>query len=133
MPATAISTSPDGSSRRRNNMARKLEWINPNKARIDTGHKDLDQQCETVSQGQVIGTCQLVYCIWPVDEVECNGHTFPKGHLRQADLNWFDSVPYRVRNFIDKIEHPVILYEFRHWGRRLAHDHEQHKKIVDGY
>jgi hypothetical protein len=112
-------------------MARKLEWLNPNKAKIETGHKTFDRQCEAVMQGQLIGTCQYSMCIRPVNEVECNGHRFDKGALRAYDLKPFHPLPFPTHRCLDTITYPVILYKFRHWGKKI--DYDRHQEIVDGY
>ena len=110
---------------------KKLEWINGNKARIETGHKTFDRQCESVMCGQLLGTCQFSWCIRPVDEVECNGRHFDRGHLRQFDLKGFGNLPYPTHRCLDAITVPVILYKFRHWGKLIGRN--LHQEVVDGY
>lgn len=63
-----------------------LEWENPNKAKIETGHKGFDKFCNCLGTGNIYSDGQAGACIRPKTETECNGRTFPEGALRDFDL-----------------------------------------------
>lgn len=69
-----------------------LEWENPNKPRIETGHKAFDKFCNYLGTGNVFSDGQTGACIRPKNETECNGHTFPEGALRDFDLRAFQNL-----------------------------------------
>lgn len=75
-----------------------LEWENPNKAKIETGHKAFDKFCNCLGTGNIYSDGQVGVCIRPKSETECNGRTFPEGALRDFDLKPFRSLglPHNV-------------------------------------
>lgn len=109
----------------------KLTWLNGNKARIETGHKTFDRQCETLSTGNIWGTCLNGGYIRPRSELECNGRVNPEGHLQDFDLNSFKGLPERIRRFCAAQFQSVILYELRHWGKKLPYG--ERRKVIHAY
>ena len=110
---------------------KKLTWINGNKARIETGHKTFDKQCECLSVGNVMGTCQSSSFIRPWSETECNGKTdYEPGHLQKFDLELFREVPLYLRDFIKTQSKSVILYELRHWIKK---PYGENQKVIHAY
>ena len=66
-----------------------LEWENPNKAKIETGHKAFDKFCNCLGTGNIYSDGQTGACIRPSTETECNGRTWKPGELRDFDLKPF--------------------------------------------
>jgi len=107
---------------------KEKEWIHPNKMRFESEHKTFNQQVKCISRGNVISDTQLSGCIRPFNEVECNGYTFPPGHLQEHDLYWLNKyLPWRLKEWIrihgkDK---EFIAYTFFY--------HHNDKRIFIGY
>jgi hypothetical protein len=94
---------------------KKAEYRTGNRVRIDTGYALFDKNCEVLMTGNVCGNCQNSSYIRPFSETECNGFTYPPGHLRDFDLQSFKSIPAFVLERVleaTKTEQ-AILYEFR--------------------
>jgi hypothetical protein len=111
-------------------MAKKKEWVTPNRMKFDSDCKTFNRQVDCISIGNVIGHVQLSGCVRPRNETECNGYDFPKRHLQEYDLCWLlKNFPNYVKEYIRKLDyaedHPLIAYEFRHWRGK--------KKVVHGY
>ena len=104
---------------------KKIEWANPNKMVINTGHKTFDRQCCVVSTGNVIAPTQYSCYVRAQNNTECNGFQFPAGHLRDGDLKNMDDMPSYVRKYVlsqtevDK----AIVYQFFHYasGKNIIH------------
>ena len=112
---------------------RKATWKNPNHMNIDTGHKTFNRQCECLGIGNVWGTCQISSYVRPYTETECNGRENAPGHLQKFDLDQFKDIPSHVRREVEQMTRAIggILYEIRHWGRRISYDRRQ--KFIHGY
>ena len=78
---------------------------------INSGFKEFDRQTNCISRGNAIGNTQYSNCIRPYTETECNGHTFPEGHLFNYDLQYFN-ISSAIRDMIKKMGKMVCLYEF---------------------
>lgn len=113
---------------------RKKVWLNGDKMRIDTGHRGFNKQCESLGVGNVWGTCQFSNYIRSYTETECDGFTFPVGDLQKADLDHFKDIPSHIRQQVEQMTRNTggILYEIRHWGRRLPYQ-DRRQKIIHGY
>jgi len=112
---------------------KEAEWVTPNRMKIETGHVTFDRQSNVVGTGNMIANTQLSFHIRPYSEVDCNGQTFPLGHLRDYDLNWFPSLPSEVRSCIESLteRNKTILYQFHHW---LSGGYwGESKRIIHGY
>lgn len=99
---------------------KKREWINGNKMKFESESKTFNKQCDLITTGNVWGGVQFSQYIRPTNEVECNGATFPSGHLRDYDLKPFNlgRFPYvlkAVKEYADAGKQ-VILYKFRHFN-----------------
>jgi hypothetical protein len=104
-----------------------IEWVTPNKMKIETGHKTFDRQTNAIFTGNVISNTQYSKWIRPYNETKCYGGERPKGYLQDWDLDNFTNLPYTVRSYVKKIaiDDPVILYEF--------HSYSNGVKIIHGY
>lgn len=103
---------------------KEKEWIHPNKMRFESEHKTFNQQVKCISRGNVISDTQLSGCIRPFNEVECNGHTFPPGHLQEYDLEWLNKyLPEEFKNWVRKHgkEDDLTAYTFFYYqaGKRI--------------
>lgn len=108
-------------------MTKTIEWVNPNKQRIRTGHTTFDRQTTAISAGQVIGGTQTAFVIRAATEL-WNGTYGPKpeGHFQTWDLDNF--TPFIPRNIrADLVEltktRKVLLHAFFTYNgeRRTIH------------
>jgi hypothetical protein len=67
-----------------------VEYQNPNKIKVTTGHKTFDRFCNYLGTGNVVSDGQWGSFIRPETETECNGMVWKPGELRDFDLK-----PYR--------------------------------------
>ena len=107
---------------------KKRVWRDGNHMLFESAHLTFNRQVDCISTGNVLGHVQVSFYIRPWTEVECNGRQFPEGHLRDADLAYFENrLPTEVREAVclHAEDQSVILYEFRHWSGK--------EKIVHGY
>lgn len=65
---------------------KKIEWINPNKMKFESGFKTFDKQTRCISTGNVVAHTQLSGYVRPKDETECNGFVRDEGVLQKYDL-----------------------------------------------
>lgn len=81
---------------------------------IDTGWKTFDKQVKLISTGNVFSDTQLSLFVRPYSMTECNGFTFPEGHLMEVDLKPFRKVPSTILAKLRDINRRdyYILYEF---------------------
>ena len=79
---------------------------------IDSGYKTFDKYIIAISVGNVGG--QFSNYIRAYNNVECNGATYEKGHLRDYDLSIFHNLDNNVKEFVKSItnDKSCILYEF---------------------
>lgn len=63
---------------------------------IQTGCRSFDTQISALSQGNVFGSTITGRYIRPHCETECNGFTFPEGHLQAFDLKVFQPLPSQL-------------------------------------
>ena len=106
---------------------KKIEWIHENKMLFESEHKSFNKFITCISTGNVYGDGQTSLYIRPYNEIECNEHIWEKGHLRQYDLTNWNSLPYYITNYIEKVtkNKSIILYKF--WYIKNS------KQIVLGY
>lgn len=97
-----------------------------NRQVIRTGCNPFDTQISALGQGNVFGSTITGFYIRPHQETECNGYTFPKGHLQASDLQVFRSLPAQVDRAVKTRTRTCsgILYKLFHTG---AH------QVVHGY
>lgn len=107
---------------------KKLEWINPNKPLINTGHRAFDRFCNYINTGNVIADGFLGLFIRSHNETSCNDHMFTPGTLQDFDLKPFIdrfSIPAHVLKSIRDltIDETGILYAFYHQlgGIKIVH------------
>lgn len=107
---------------------KKKEWAHANRMLFESGNEEFDRQTTLISTGNVIADTQLSFHIRARKKMECYGHLFPAGHLRDIDLKNFPRLPSRVlRVVIDLTEtESVILYQFHH-------RHEHDGQVTHGY
>jgi hypothetical protein len=97
-----------------------------NRQVIRTGCRPFDTQISALGQGNVFGSTITGWYIRPYEEVECNGYSFPKGHLQASDLRVFGSLPVQVAHAVKMPTRTRsgILYKLFHTGTR---------QVVHGY
>lgn len=120
---------------------KKLEWKNPNKILINTGHKKFDNQTNLISTGNVCANTQYSGFIRHWNNEGEGLIDYPKnkrkpGHLFNFDMNIFKKV-LNIPNWIVSIiaqeakerNKSMILYCFFH------HNNHPHSKgrIIHGY
>lgn len=123
---------------------KKIEWDNPNKMKIDTGHKTFDKQTNIISTGNIIANTMIGNYIRAYNDVTM-GYKDPqeKGHLQNWDLDKFDYVPsgWRERMQYESPDQKFILYEIFHYqtstlrythGMILTTDKHEHVKTYCG-
>jgi hypothetical protein len=96
---------------------KKVEFRNPNKMLMQSGHRTFDAKADIVTTGNVISNAQHSSYIRAFNETECNGHTFRPGHLQKFDFDLFPGLPQHVREGVKRHsqDKSIILYEFRHF------------------
>jgi len=84
---------------------------------INTGWKTFDKQVKLISTGNVLSDNQLSFFVRPYSRTECNGFTFPEGHLMEVDLKYFNvkKLPSTILSKLTDTNRKdsYILYEFR--------------------
>jgi hypothetical protein len=100
-------------------MAKEKVWIDGNHMVFESAHRTFNKQVGAILQGQVFGPCQTSFCVRPYNETKCNNTQFPKGELREFDLDTFKDIPSSVRNYVESItqDEGILLYHFFH-GKR---------------
>lgn len=98
-----------------------------NRQVIRTGCRPFDSQISALGQGNVFGSTITGLYIRPYEEVECNGHSFPQGHLQAFDLKVFQPLPPQVDRAVRARTRTRsgILY-------KLFHSTKSHQ-VVHGY
>jgi hypothetical protein len=105
---------------------RKVEWLNPNKMKIDSGHKTWDNAVQALMTGNVIDDGYHGSYIRPFNlTVMPAGGPCEPGRLRNFDLQAFPNMPRAVRSFVESVtlDDNVIVYEFHHYadGHKTTH------------
>jgi hypothetical protein len=109
---------------------KRLEWINGDKAKIETGLKAFDRFCTCIMTGNHIGDGHSSAYVRPWNEIECNGKKdYEPGHLQNFDLKpWREhGLPRNVDEYLVAFakDECVILNKFWHYRRG--------NKVVHGY
>lgn len=125
---------------------KRTAWKNPNKQAVSTGHKTFDSQFTAFSLGNRIGGGQSSSVIRPFNRTECNGKTFPLGHLQQYDIESVSrrGVPDQVRQAIQihGLDDSLYLYRFYHADNRgdsvthgyvLTRDGDHFHELIDSW
>jgi len=112
---------------------KKVEWVNGNHMKIETGHKTFDRQCDSISTGNVMGDAQFSWFIrswWDEGEglMDYPENKREPGRLFQFDIKAFEQLPlpvYRKMEAVakEKGSKSHILYEFRHFNAHEKHVH----------
>lgn len=104
---------------------KKIEWINGNKMKVESGNKTFDRKCVCISTGNVIGPTQTSYYIRSCnDTINSVKQECPVGHLRNYDINQFRNLPNRIHSWFEEHkEKEVILYNFFHYNKDLKINH----------
>ena len=102
-----------------------IEWINPNKMKMESGNKSFDQQCLVISKGNVIAPTQISFEVRPGKETKCNGQHFEERHLQNFDLkslfsdwSWYRSTISELSN----LNNGVYVYQFFHYSSKRRVD-----------
>lgn len=108
---------------------KQIEFVNPNKMEINTGHKTFDRQCDCLFYGNVIGNTQYGNYIRPYEETDEN--RFPPGELQRSDCRQFVEAFAAPKNVIASAKQlsnefgGCILYAIFHTYKR--------ERIVHGF
>lgn len=109
-----------------------IEWLTPNRMKLNSGHVAFDEQVKCVSTGNVWGGGQFSNYIRAFNQIECNGKTdYAEGHLQAFDLKPYQRpqsvtpAPSYVIEYVKEAarNQSVILYQFYHviQGRKRVH------------
>jgi len=109
----------------------KTNWDMSSRPPVQSGHKAFDAQADLIMTGNVLACTQHSLFIRPASETECNGMTFPPGHLQRFDCGFWrrTGTPARVIEraceLANREGRSVILYRFFHRAgeRRIDHGH----------
>jgi len=97
---------------------KKIEWLNPNKMKFESGYKSFDNFIDSISTGNRIGGGQYSNYIRAYTDVECNNLPFDPGYLREHDIRQgiVSPMPGEVEEFVraNTQVKEVIIYEFYH-------------------
>lgn len=98
-----------------------------NRQVIRTGCRPFDTQISALGQGNVFGSTITGWYIRSHRETECNGFTFPEGHLQAYDLKVFQPLPPQVDQAIRAYTrtNPGVLYKLFHTAKN--------RQVVHGY
>ena len=101
-------------------MKKPIVWINGNRMLMQSGHKTFDRQCHAILSGQQIGDVVCSGYVRPYTEIECNGHIFAPGHLRDFDLNFVgtEAMTPSLRAEIEILSAVpgLLLFKFFHYN-----------------
>ena len=97
---------------------RKIEWENPNKMKIDTGHKTFDAQTNVISTGNIIANTMKGFHIRAFNDCHNGFENKASGHLQDWDLDKFDYIPqgWKDRMRYENPNQKFILYEIFHYS-----------------
>jgi len=108
-----------------NKIMKTIKWENPNKMKINTGHKTFDAQTNIISTGNIIANTIIGNHIRAFNDCHNGFENKESGHLQDWDLDKFDYVPQgwkdRMRANPDM---KYILYEVFHHnsnGNKISH------------
>lgn len=113
---------------------KKIEWINNNKMRMESGNKTFDKQCLVISKGNTIAPTQLSFIVRPkYDILNSVNERCPESHLQNFDLkslflewSWYRSQIAELSNEYKG----VYVYQFFHYSGKK---HKIIKKIVSRF
>lgn len=95
---------------------KKAIYNNKGRQVVNSDWAEFNKQTSCISTGNVIADTQISTFIRPWEQIECNLHKFPEGHLMKFDLDTFNG--YRIpEGIMDVIRNKdrkesVILYMF---------------------
>lgn len=103
-----------------------------NRMLLSTGCKKFDKQTSALMSGQQIGDTITSFFVRPHSELECNGHTFRPGQLRQSDIDRLGrDLCYSAKAWLERnAEAHVLVHCLFHWKRRTKYVLEG--KVLDG-
>ena len=100
---------------------KKIEWLNSNKMKMESGNKTFDKQCLVISKGNVIAPTQLSFEVRPGNEIKNGSLTFEPNHLQNFDLkslfsdwSWYRSQIAELSNE----KNGVYVYQFFHYSKK---------------
>jgi len=105
---------------------KQIEWKNPNKMEISTGHKTFDRQTNILSPGNIIANTLTGLHIRAYNDD--GGRNLRPGELQDYDLRLFYALPYRAREIIR--EH---LRNRSGWLYELYSYCNERRRIIHGY
>jgi len=105
---------------------KKIEWINPNKMRMESGNKTFDKQCLVISKGNTIAPTQLSFEVRAkYDILNAVNERCPESHLQNFDLkslflewSWYRSQIAELSNEYKG----VYVYQFFHFSGKKRID-----------
>ncbi len=106
---------------------KKKEWATPNRMKFESDHKTFNRQTQIIDTGNIVSRTLLGGYVRAFQETECNGYTFPPGHLQDFDIQGFgNNLPCGVREFIHEhgVKEKLMVYVLRHCHKG--------NKIIDG-
>lgn len=77
---------------------------------INSDFKEFNKQTNCITSGNVIANTLYGNYIRTWNTTECNGLTFPEGHLFEYDLKFFN-ISSEIKNYIKSLNKMVCLYE----------------------
>lgn len=99
---------------------KKIEWLNDDRMKIDTGHKAFDLQTNIISTGNIIANTLHGWHVRAHWDVEVGFGQPPRkpGELQLFDLGWFDHMPTRVKRWVRELaeEQSVWVYHLFHYN-----------------
>ena len=101
---------------------KQVEWINPNKMKMESGNKTFDKQCLVISKGNTIAPTQLSFIVRPkYDTLNAVNEKCPESHLQNFDLkslfpdwSWYRSTISELSNQ----NNGVYVYQFFHYSTK---------------
>ena len=105
---------------------KEIQWLNPNKMKMESGNKTFDSQCLIISKGNTIAPTQLSFIVRPKhDTLNAVNERCPQSHLQNFDLKSLFSEWSCYRSTISELSnqnHGVYVYQFFHFSGKSRID-----------
>lgn len=118
---------------------KKIEWENPNKIKINTGHKTFDSQTNIISTGNIVANTLFGAYVREYTRISNGYEDKPLGYLQDWDLeNHFnENIPTCMRDHVSMVDRETkhILYKVRHFNgdNEIIHGYILTKGYDDEY